>query len=312
VPGSIVYNVDRCVTCGICVTTCPTGATANPTATEEQIAGQIQSMISAAEQPVGIEFRCRDAEPASLEDGWYPLEVPCNGMLTIGWLLAPLVLGAGAVAAPPCKPTSCMVGNDDRLAAHVSDALSVLGKFGVSQRRLLSKGVGTVPGPITDADASPLANFNDTSVYLALGAVAGIADAVFTSETGAVGIVTINELICTACEQCAEVCPSHALAAHHHEETVEISFDPSLCVGCGMCVSTCPERERGAITLERNFDLEELNLGSRLVLTGSTSMCELCGDPIAPSAMLDRIHTMLGSEHARTLDLISRRCINCR
>ncbi|MEE8456858.1 MAG: 4Fe-4S binding protein [Acidimicrobiia bacterium] len=309
---NITYNVDICLACGICVTTCPTGATVNPTATELQIATQIQAMISAAEGPVGIEFRCRDAEPAALEDGWYPLEVPCTGMLTIGWLLAPLLLGAGAVAAPSCGTTGCSIGNDDLVAVQLADAASILARFGVSETRLVSKGVGAVPGPLTDIDVPSLASFNDTTVYLALGATAGIADAVFTSTTGAVGVVTINELVCTACEQCAAVCPSHALAAHQHDETVKISFDPVLCVGCGMCLSTCPERGRGAITLKRNFDLEELKLGPRLVLTGSTSVCERCGDPIAPSAMLDRIDSMLGPEHAGILDLISRRCPNCR
>ena len=312
VSGNIAYNVDTCVACGICVTTCPTGATVNPTANDEQIAAQIQAMISAAEHPIGIEFRCRDANPGPLEDGWYRVEVPCTGMLTIGWLLAPLVLGAGAVAAPSCGTTGCSIGNDDGLAAHLSDASSMLGELGVSARHVLDEGQGAVPEPLTDVATRSLANFNDTSVYLALAAVAGASDAVFTSTTGAVGVVTIDELVCTACEQCAVVCPSHALSTHQHEENVEISFDPLCCVGCGMCVSICPERERGAITVKRNFDVAELSLGSRIVYSGSTATCEVCGGPIAPSAMLDRIQSMLGPEHAGTLDLISRRCLNCR
>ena len=312
VAGDITHNVDTCVACGICTTTCPTGATANPTATEEQIAAQIRAMISASASPIGIEFRCHDAGTGPLEDDWHPVEVPCTGMLTIGWLLAPLLLGAGAVAAPSCGPTGCMIGNDDRLAVHRSDASSMLSEFGMTEHHVLNEGKGAVPGPLSDGATSPLVNFDDTSVYLALSAVAGIADAVFTPTMGAVGIVTINELACTACEQCGAVCPSHALTGHQHEGTVEISFDPLRCVGCGMCVSICPERERGAITVERSLDVEELTLGRRIVLSGSTSACEVCGGPIAPSAMLDRIHSMLGPEHAGTLDLISRRCLNCR
>lgn len=312
VSGSIAYNVDTCVACGICVTTCPTGATVNPTATKEQITAQIEAMVSVAEDPVGIEFRCREARPRPLEDGWYPIEVPCTGMLTIGWLLGPLMLGAGAVAAPPCGTTGCSIGNDDLVAEHLSNASSILSEFAISQQRILNEGRGAVPQPLTDMDTAPLANFNDTTVYLALAAVAKIPDAVFASTTGSVGVVTINELACTACEQCTVVCPSHALASRRREETVEISFDPFLCVGCGMCLSICPEHRRGAITLKRDFDVEELTLGPRLVFTGPTSTCEVCGKPIAPSAMLERIQSMLGSEHARTLDLISRRCIACR
>jgi len=312
VSGNIAYKVDMCLSCGICVTTCPTGATVNPTATEDQIAAQIQAMVSAAEGPIGIEFRCRDAGHEPLEDRWYPVEVPCTGMLTIGWLLAPLLVGAGAVAAPSCGTTGCSIGNDDLVAAHLSDASSMLAELGLSDCHMLSEGRGAVPEPLRDIGKSSPASFNDTNVYLALAAATKIADAVFTSTTGAVGVVTINELACTACEQCAAVCPSSALSAHRHQETVEISFDPFRCVGCGMCVSICPERERGAITLKRNFDVEELTLGHRTVFTGSVSVCEVCGGPIAPRAMLDRIQSMLGPEHAGTLHLISRRCLNCR
>jgi len=312
VSGNIAYNVDTCVACGICTTTCPTDATVNPTATEEQIAAQIRAMISVSASPVGIEFRCRDSGPGPLKDGWYPVEVPCTGMLTIGWLLAPLLLGAGAVAAASCGSKGCSLGNDDRLAARRSDASSILAEFGVSERHLPAEGLGAVPAPLSDGAASYPISFNDTTVYLALSGVAGIADAVLTTTTGAVGVVAINELACTACEQCGAVCPTHALTTHQDEGTVEISFDPLRCVGCGMCVSICPERERGAITVKRNFDVGELALGDRIVFSGSTSACEVCGGPIAPSAMLDRIHSMLGPEHAGTLDLISRRCLNCR
>jgi len=312
VAGNIAYDVDMCVACGVCVTTCPTGATVNPTVTEKQIAAQTQAIIAASEHPVGIEYRCRDAQLGPLEDGWYPVDVPCTGMLTIGWLLAPLVLGAGAVAAPSCGATGCSIGSDDRLAAHLSDASSMLAELDIPERHMLSGGRGAVPEPLRDVDAPSLENFYDTNVYLALAAVAGVSDAVFTPTAGTVGVVTINELACTACEQCAVVCPSHALSTHQHEETVEISFDPFRCVGCEMCVSICPERERGAITVKRDFDVAELTLGSRIVYSGSTSTCEVCGGPIAPSAMLDRIQSMLGPEHAGTLDLISRRCLNCR
>jgi ferredoxin len=56
------------------------------------------------------------------------------------------------------------------------------------------------------------------------------------------------------------------------KKNVEISFDPFRCVGCGMCVSIRPERERGAITVKRNFDVAELTLGSRIVFSGSTTV----------------------------------------
>jgi Pyruvate/2-oxoacid:ferredoxin oxidoreductase delta subunit len=310
--GSVAYDVDACVACGVCVTTCPTGATVNPTVTEHQIAAQIKAMVDASMDPVGIEFRCRGARPQPLADGWFPVEVPCTGMLTIGWLLAPLVLGAGSVAAPTCSESGCGLGNDEVLAARRIEAGSLLDALGLAAGSVGDRAGGRVPESIASDTTCTLDGFRDADVYLALADLTHTSDTRFSSSTASIGVVTLDESTCTVCEQCTSVCPPRALKSQRSGSTVEISFDPFACVGCAMCVATCPEIERGAITLERRFDASELTLGSRVILSGSTSTCEVCGGPIAPSAMLDRIQSMLGPDHAGTLDLISRRCLNCR
>jgi ferredoxin len=310
--GGIAHDIETCVACGICVTSCPTGATVNPTATEAQIIAQIRSLVAAADSPIGIEYRCREAVSAPLDDDWYPVEVPCVGMLTIGWLLAPLLLGAGAVSVPSCGDTGCSITNDARATVHLAEATAILTDLGVSPQRLADHRQDTLGEALSDTDSTLLTDLNDTSVYLALATATAEADSVVASPTGAVGVVSINELSCTACEQCVAVCPSQALTSEQRDQTIEISFDSTRCVGCDLCAKTCPEREFDAIAIRHSFDVEELSLGRRVVYTGATSACEVCGNPIAPTAMLDRISAMLGSEHAGTTNLITRRCLKCR
>ncbi len=126
------------------------------------------------------------------------------------------------------------------------------------------------------------------------------------------GMVTIDESTCTACEMCATVCPTDSLSSDRSVPGVRIEFDPRLCVGCGQCVTTCPELAAGAISLSRRFDPHEWVLGRRTVREEEVPVCEVCGGPVAPAAMLERVREMLADDAAETMALISRRCVSCR
>lgn len=312
VDGAISYSVDACVSCGICTTTCPTGATTNPAATPGQVAAQISAMVATADEPIGVRFHCRDAQPKAFGDSWYPIEVPCTGMLTVGWLLAPLLLGVGAVTASPCTGSGCELGNDDRLKDHCSEAAGICTELGIGADRVRLAQQGRVPIPVGQIPAEAVGTMRDTDVFMALTTMTSSNAVSIGTSAGAAGIVTLHEESCTLCEQCTTVCPPNALKVNRSDGSIEITFDPRLCVGCSMCIATCPEIEKGALTLDRRFDSDALTAGRHVARTGSTATCEKCGDPIAPSAMLGRIQSMLGPEHAGTLDLISRRCISCR
>ncbi len=308
--GQVSYDMDLCVACGICTTTCPTGATTNPTATTGQVAAQIRAIVEASDVPVGIEYRCRDAVAAPPVDGWFPVEVPCTGMLTVGWLLAPLVLGAGAIGAPSCTDIGCELGNDLVLKERRKAAGAILDELGSTAERLHRRSRPMVPDPLGSGAGAFGESWGDAEAFLALADALSVDDAVV--EAGSAGVVAIDAATCTACEQCTSVCPSTALRSGRIDGEIEITVDPLLCVGCGACVATCPERAHGAITLERCLDVAELVLGRRTVRSATTATCEVCRGPIAPSAMLERIRSMLGPDLAGTVDLISRRCLNCR
>jgi ferredoxin len=238
-------------------------------------------------------------------------------MLSIGWLLTPLLLGVASVSADPCTTSGCSRGNDERLFEHSTEAAAICEALGFEGDRIGLSSAIPLSEPIADmllesVPSTTVADMRDTDVVLAIANLASIDDITIKTSNGAAGIVAIDDQACTVCEQCAAVCPTGALRAHRTHNVVDITFDAAVCVGCSMCVATCPEKGKGAIVVHRRFDIAELNVGRHTVRTASTVTCEVCGGPIAPSAMLDRIGSLLGPDHTGTLDLIGRRCIDCR
>ncbi len=306
-PGGVAHDVDACVACGICITTCPTAATANPTIAEDQVSAQIRAMVDTAADAIGIEFRCRDAQPRLPVDGWFPVEVPCTGMLTIGWLIAPLVLGAGAVAAPTCGESGCSIGNDDILAPRRSTARKLLDGAGLPTAMVRDRAGDSIPKAIGNDAAHRLGSFRDAEVFLALADITHTADGSLSSETACTGIVRIDASTCTLCEECIPVCPSGALTLEQFGGIIEISFDPFACIGCATCVDTCPETEGDAITLDHRFDAAELMIGSRVLVSAPMSPLKMDRDTIELSITLDRLQPTPGPHHADTVDLAAHR-----
>jgi ferredoxin len=303
--GMITNDKTSCVACGVCVTSCPTGAVVNPVVTPDAIEAEISAAIGYASDPVGVRYRCREASVAP-EDGWHQIEVPCTGMLNVGWLLAPLVLGATKVDAAPCEAGGCQLGNDDRLVATMNDAAAVMRVLGLDD----ASPVPSEPSAVAiDGDGL----FGHRSTLRTIRSLSlGVPEARVILETADVGTVSIDSGVCTACEMCAYVCPTDALQSRPGAEAVLIDFDPRACVACGHCISICPEIDRDAIVMKRGFDLSDWARGRRVIRREPTPSCEVCGQPVAPAAMLSRIESMLGEDDRATLALIGRRCINCR
>ncbi len=299
--GSMRYNVNTCVACGICVTACPVSAIRNPVVKPSAVEAEISAAVALATVPTGIRFRCRDSSVQG-EAGWHVVEVPCTGMLTIGWLLAPYLYGAIDVDAVACDQGGCRLGNGHRLQKTLAD---------------LELAVGSMQQHSLPA-AEPASNVVDGWLSLPTGRL--LAE-LHTGHRGSVslefdaadvGWVSIDEAACTACEMCCKICPTDALRSSVDGSGIHIWFDHRACVGCGQCVSTCPELERGAISVTRRFDGLDWAAGPKEVRHEPTPACEICGQPVAPIAMLGRIREMLGEDSSATVDLISRRCVDCR
>lgn len=300
--GIVDYDVNVCVACGICVTTCPMGAIQNPVADPVALEAEMRAVITESREPIAIRYRCRDSS-VNGEPGWYQIEVPCTGMLTVGWLLAPVLLGAAQSDAVSCSAGGCGLRNDQRLEMTMEDArqaLEALSPYlaGPTERSHLPAGSGWLGNGSTGRVLAEMAS--------------GATDFSLALEVADVGLVSINPHFCTACEMCAQVCPTDALISTVDGRGVHIEHDPQHCVACSQCVDTCPEVEHGAIAMSHGFDLAEWLVGRREIRYEPTPTCEVCGEPVAPEAMLSRIEEMLGEDAAQTMALLRRRCVNCR
>ncbi len=302
--GEIAYDTNTCVACGICVTACPTGSVRNPAVAPEAVEAEIVAAIAHAHGPIGIRYRCRSSTIPG-EQGWHQVEIPCTGMLSVGWLLAPTVLGACDVEAVPCREGGCPLHNDEHLANTVCDATTILDVLGIA------------------LDAHPIDSrdgLSDKGGWFAHGSTGRMIDllassseeVVVTLASADVGTVTIDSSTCTACQMCARICPTDALSSTIGTDGVHIDFDPRICVACGQCVLICPEIEHDAIVMTRRFDLSDWALGRREVRHDPTPLCEACGRPVAPAAMLSRIEAMLGDDAQKTMAVIGKRCLDCR
>ncbi|MFQ5555590.1 MAG: 4Fe-4S binding protein [Acidimicrobiia bacterium] len=316
VSGQVIYDKAACDPCGRCVTVCPTGAIVNPVATPAQIAAQIDGIAGAAAMPVGIAYVCRRRTVAAPPPPWVEVEVPCTGMVTGTWLLAPLLRGAAAVSLVPCSHSGCPLGHDVVVAGVVSFAHELLTSYGLDASR-----VAVAPSPTELAAPFPIVDVDDAfELHGGPGVILGLVatrdvDAPAPSvehPSAPVAVVEVDPSACTLCLSCTQACPTSALGHTEEEDLLTLTFDSASCTACGQCVPSCPEVRRGAIRLAPRADEAALT-GGRVTLHAAEALrCASCGAPIASSAMMDRIGSLLGDEYEATMGYLTKYCMDCR
>ena len=306
--GRIAYDKDACIPCGRCITSCPVGAIENPAVTAIMLEAQIRALVDGSEGPIGIQFVCsRGAVAPRL--GWFDIEVPCTSMVQGTWLLACLLLGAGAATAIPCGRSGCPLELDDGAIQANGLARAVVVGVGLESDMVSGSMIyDPVPShPIED----PFSSGNAPYIVLALAsATRRELDVVHPASN--IGVVEINPTACTLCGQCAKTCPTHALVELYDGDTVSISFDAHSCVNCTQCVSACPEIRRGAISVTGRISTALLDGGRHDLHVGTIAKCEVCHKAIAPAPMMNRIGDLLGEEYEATMAVLANRCLDCR
>ncbi|MCP3994826.1 MAG: hydrogenase iron-sulfur subunit [bacterium] len=311
--GRIHYSKDVCEPCGRCVTACPTEAISNPAATPTMLSGQIRALVGASDAPIGVRFVCsrtHDVEPVL---GWHELSVPCTGMIPGTWLIAALLMGAGAVTVASCSDGGCPLGLDNHSQAAIDFARTALVAAGLDPELIpLAADADQIVGPVTSLGLQdPFTRVGDVEVMLALDS--WCEDSVSITHRGSsLGVVAIDSEVCTLCAQCAQTCPTDAIEAAYEGETVSLSFDAASCTNCNQCTIACPEIARGAISVAGKVDVDLLRAGRQTINEGVVLVCESCGKPIAPSSMMDRIGELLGDGFDDTMSYLTRRCMDCR
>lgn len=96
---------------------------------------------------------------------------------------------------------------------------------------------------------------------------------------------------CTACEACARVCPTGALAIRESRMRWELAFQFNRCVACGVCLEACQPgvldfaaavplaagRNKEAVSL-RALDKRRCTRCDRFFITsGAEALCPVCG-----------------------------------
>jgi len=322
-------SVDRagCMSCGVCVTTCPTEAIRFPGASLPQYEAEIAALLSV--ERAALFFGCRHgpgdgAAPAAV--GWLPVEVPCLGMVTSGWILQALAGGASVVGLLSCGErcrSGCAAAVRDRVE-YVRALLRRLGASSPNER------VMVVPGDVSRPAPRPAALAGQPSPHrrrsLTLSDPAATAEAVLklaerlgaardlTLVSGAspLGLVALRKETCTACGACAAACPTGALDAEEGGEGTLISYDAGLCVPCGRCARACPEAD--TLSVRAATDLAALTSRRVVLKREPAARCRRCGRPVAPAAMLDRVRALLQDEEGadRLLEVLTELCPDCR
>ena len=134
----------------------------------------------------------------------------------------------------------------------------------------------------------------------------------FMHEGASNGVVSVDPDACTLCAQCAQTCPTDAIAASYDGSVVALSFAAASCTNCRQCTIACPEIALGAISVSSTVDAGWLRSERSTINQGTVLVCEKCGKPIAPSSMMERIGELLGDGFGDTMSYLNRRCLDCR
>ncbi|MFQ5915563.1 MAG: 4Fe-4S binding protein [Nitrospinota bacterium] len=333
--GRMTLAKAQCTGCGACVSSCPREAFDFPGAPLRGVEAQIAALLDTASltpSPRGILFLCPKGVSAleglprtgfSYPAMWLPVEVPCLGMVTPGWILECLNQGAAAVGLLPCLREDCRFGRQEIIEGRANYCRALLQMIGGAPETLrlldpadaaeLARGLSILPTSERSDKANalqPVPRLASRATGQAVLELAQQFDAPLnrrlSHSQSPLGVVEFADG-CTACGACASACPTDALALERDEEGVSISFNARACIACEDCVPVCPER---VVRVEKVTDFPRLAEGKHVLYRGGEARCVKCGAPVAPRAMLDRIGGLLGRHPA--ISMIRQYCLECR
>lgn len=327
----------RCQGCGACIAACPFQAICYPTFSLDQLEGEMEGLLLADNdilQPRIVVLTCRsclpsfgetEANPFSYSPNMLPLEVPCLSMVPSWLLLRALDLGAQGVALISNKE-KCQFGlKSDKWQGKVRFVQELLQRWGIEPGRIrafegsgleqeltqFAQGVAQLP-PTSLRSSQPTKVPANGLILPSL--IAGLTERLTPCSSGVVsagsvpfGKLELDKSQCTACGLCALDCPTEALSFVSDEGWYQLLFHYQDCVGCGQCIKSCPEK---CLRLENALQLDKLSSPAETILEGEIAMCQECGVPIAPKAMIDKLRTRIAAADGLTSQLSV--CPACR
>ena len=246
-----VRFTDKCVKCGLCVKTCPSGCI-DPKAGTIDNERCVRCLNCLAECRVaGVEFSAGGKDPAAAAA--VPDDSRRRFLIRGGVLLAGLATGFAAARGGALKAVGKMLagakklilppgaGNAERFAQRCTSCqlctANCLGKVIVPARG----GVGPVR-LVYSAGASCRYDCSRCSAVCPTGAIRKLTlEEKRHTRIGVVEYSAKNCLVClrhTPCGKCAAACPTGAIKLKGDPGVPKA--DARLCIGCGACEAACP------------------------------------------------------------------------
>lgn len=120
------------------------------------------------------------------------------------------------------------------------------------------------------------------------------------------GMLLCDKEACTQCLSCLNECRQGALKAH--EQSLILSFKPILCVQCGLCTAVCPE---DALKLGPGLVLEHTFFQRQTLVEAEPARCRNCGKVFGTRKSLEKVREILSVRQDLDLELFEY-CDECR
>lgn len=313
-PGPTIN--DRCSSCGLCQTACPTEVFQGEVHTDQHLLSQI-TPLPGKDKPVVKNRRLFMHCQQAVKQDEASFSIPCLGSITENFILGAVLSGANEIALTKGACSECRLKQGEQLLTNSIAAFDVLSKTMELQQFTLSLQEKQKEEQATLGRRALFSSISGGQENRAESALSPKGEAIETAPrnspprttngirpspkreylrtlldktppngTAVVaydqsfpwGNIKIDENNCVTCGICVNVCPTGAIFRKTKNERLSHYFNASLCTNCRLCEEACPQK---VISFEQDFTLtdvlkDEANAITRIKLNA----CLICGEVI--------------------------------
>jgi len=258
--SGLSINYEKCTSCGLCVSACPTSAIQFPSVSQ-------QSIYDLSQTEGKKVISCyKDQEDS--------VKLPCIAMLSAEDVVALRGSGELVIKCPGCELSKFT----DGIKSFASSLNSIIGGIAVQ-----APDKNETAGPVKEFSLN-LTNISKRLEVRKLVTDEKVRDLLLYS-------VEVDDETCTMCESCARWCPTSALRIEKIDEKSALTFDPESCTGCKICINVCPapgnSGEGKAVHVRRAKSEKKTLVEDYMV------KCRVCGAPVGSRKSLDHVKAIM-------------------